>query len=114
MCDAIAERRDKGTVVPMSGIVPLNTRLRAHDKLPQTPDHCPESALIFAAMSRPRSLMFRLMAAAAAPRSSWLPSLPRRSIRRPRSGPGTETDEVAVVPAGNTIQIFEIVADGTW
>ncbi len=31
-----------------------------------------------------------------------------------RAGPGTDTDEVAVVPAGNTIQVFEIVEDGTW
>ena len=30
------------------------------------------------------------------------------------AGPGTDTDEVAVVPAGNTIQVFEIVEDGTW
>lgn len=33
---------------------------------------------------------------------------------RVRSGPGTDTAEVAVVPAGNTIQVFEIVEDGTW
>ena len=31
-----------------------------------------------------------------------------------RAGPGTDTDEVAVVPAGNTVQVFEIVEDGTW
>ncbi len=31
-----------------------------------------------------------------------------------RAGPGTDTDEVAVVPPGKTIQVFEIVADGTW
>ncbi len=31
-----------------------------------------------------------------------------------RAGPGTDTDEVAVVPAGNIIQVFEIVEDGTW
>ncbi len=31
-----------------------------------------------------------------------------------RAGPGTDTDEVAVVPAGSTIQVFEIVEDGTW
>jgi seryl-tRNA synthetase len=33
---------------------------------------------------------------------------------RVRAGPGTDTDEVAVVPAGKTIQVFEIVEDGTW
>ncbi len=33
---------------------------------------------------------------------------------RMRAGPGTDTDEVAVVPAGKTIQVFEIVEDGTW
>ncbi len=33
---------------------------------------------------------------------------------RVRAGPGTDTDEVAVVPAGNTVQVFEIVEDGTW
>ncbi len=31
-----------------------------------------------------------------------------------RVGPGTDTDEVAVVPAGKTLQVFEIVEDGTW
>jgi DNA repair exonuclease SbcCD ATPase subunit len=31
-----------------------------------------------------------------------------------RAGPGTDTDEVAVVPAGKTLQVFEIVEDGTW
>ncbi len=31
-----------------------------------------------------------------------------------RAGPGTDTEEVAVVPAGNIIQVFEIVEDGTW
>lgn len=33
---------------------------------------------------------------------------------RVRAGPGTDTDEVAVVPAGKTIQVFEVVEDGTW
>lgn len=33
---------------------------------------------------------------------------------RVRAGPGTDTDEVAVVPAGKPIQVFEIVEDGTW
>ncbi len=33
---------------------------------------------------------------------------------RVRAGPGTDTDEVAVVPSGKTIQVFEIVEDGTW
>jgi hypothetical protein len=33
---------------------------------------------------------------------------------RVRAGPGTDTDEVAVVHAGKTIQVFEIVEDGTW
>ena len=33
---------------------------------------------------------------------------------RVRAGPGTDTDEVAVVPAGETIQVFEIAEDGTW
>jgi septal ring factor EnvC (AmiA/AmiB activator) len=31
-----------------------------------------------------------------------------------RAGAGTDTDEVAVVPAGKTLQVFEIVEDGTW
>ena len=31
-----------------------------------------------------------------------------------RAGPGTDTDEVAVVPPGKTLQVFEIVEDGTW
>ncbi len=31
-----------------------------------------------------------------------------------RAGPGTDTDEVAVVPAGKILQVFEIVEDGTW
>ncbi len=31
-----------------------------------------------------------------------------------RAGPGTDTDEIAVVPAGKSIQVFEIVEDGTW
>jgi len=31
-----------------------------------------------------------------------------------RAGPGTDTDEVAVVPTGKIIQVFEIVEDGTW
>ncbi len=26
----------------------------------------------------------------------------------------TDTDEVAVVPAGKSLQVFEIVKDGTW
>jgi DNA repair exonuclease SbcCD ATPase subunit len=33
---------------------------------------------------------------------------------RVRAGPGTDTDEVAVVPAGKTLQVFEIVEDGSW
>ena len=33
---------------------------------------------------------------------------------RVRAGPGTDTDEVAVIPLGKTLQVFEIVADGTW
>ena len=33
---------------------------------------------------------------------------------RVRAGPGTDTDVVAVVSAGNTLQVFEIVEDGTW
>ena len=33
---------------------------------------------------------------------------------RVRAGPSTDTDEVAVVPAGKTIQVFEIVEDGAW
>ena len=33
---------------------------------------------------------------------------------RIRAGPSTETEEVAVVPQGRTIQVFEIVEDGTW
>ncbi len=33
---------------------------------------------------------------------------------RVRAGPGTDTDEVAVVPAGKSLQVFEIVEDGTW
>ncbi len=33
---------------------------------------------------------------------------------RVRAGPGTDTDEVAVVPPGKTLQVFEIVEDGTW
>ena len=33
---------------------------------------------------------------------------------RVRAGPSTDTDEVAVVPAGKTIQVFEAVEDGTW
>ncbi len=33
---------------------------------------------------------------------------------RVRAGPGTDTDEVAVVPAGKIIQVFEIVEAGTW
>ena len=33
---------------------------------------------------------------------------------RVRAGPGTDTNEVAVIPAGNTVQVFEIVEDGTW
>lgn len=36
------------------------------------------------------------------------------SRARVRAGPGTDADEVAVVPAGKTIQVFEIVEDGTW
>ncbi len=31
-----------------------------------------------------------------------------------RMGPSTETEEVAVVPEGNSVQVFEIVEDGTW
>ncbi len=31
-----------------------------------------------------------------------------------RAGPGTDTDEVAVVPPGKIVQVFEIVEDGTW
>ncbi len=31
-----------------------------------------------------------------------------------RAGPGTDTDEVAVVPPGKILQVFEIVEDGTW
>ncbi len=33
---------------------------------------------------------------------------------RVRAGPSTDTEEVAVVPAGKAIQVFEIVEDGTW
>ena len=33
---------------------------------------------------------------------------------RVRAGPSTDTDEVAVIPAGKTIQVFEAVEDGTW
>ena len=33
---------------------------------------------------------------------------------RVRAGPGTDTDEVAVVPPGKTLQVFEIVEGGTW
>ena len=33
---------------------------------------------------------------------------------RVRAGPSTDTDEVAVVPAGKTIQVFEAVEEGTW
>ena len=33
---------------------------------------------------------------------------------RVRAGPGTDTDEVAVVPVGKVLQVFEIVEDGTW
>ena len=33
---------------------------------------------------------------------------------RVRAGPSTDTDEVAVVPAGKTIQVFEAVEDGSW
>jgi DNA repair exonuclease SbcCD ATPase subunit len=31
-----------------------------------------------------------------------------------RAGPGTDTDEVAVVPPGKTLQVFEIVEGGSW
>ncbi len=31
-----------------------------------------------------------------------------------RAGAGTDTEEVAVIPAGKTLQVFEIVEDGTW
>jgi seryl-tRNA synthetase len=31
-----------------------------------------------------------------------------------RVGPGADTDEVAVVPSGKTLQVFEIVEGGTW
>ena len=31
-----------------------------------------------------------------------------------RAGPGTDTDEVAVVPAGKTLSVFEIAEGGTW
>ncbi len=31
-----------------------------------------------------------------------------------RAGPGTDNDEVAVVPPGKILQVFEIVEDGTW
>jgi len=33
---------------------------------------------------------------------------------RVRAGPSTNTDEVAVVSAGKTIQVLEAVEDGTW
>lgn len=33
---------------------------------------------------------------------------------RVRAGPSTDTDEVAVVLAGKTIQVLEAVEDGTW
>ena len=33
---------------------------------------------------------------------------------RVRAGPSTDTDEVAVVSAGKTIQVLEAVKDGTW
>ncbi len=31
-----------------------------------------------------------------------------------RAGAGTDTEEVAVIPAGKILQVFEIVEDGTW
>ncbi len=33
---------------------------------------------------------------------------------RVRAGPGTDTDQLAVVPAGKILRVFEIVEDGTW
>ena len=37
-----------------------------------------------------------------------------KSRARVRAGPGTDTEEVAVVPSGKTLQVFEITEDGTW
>ena len=33
---------------------------------------------------------------------------------RVRAGPSTDTDEVAIVAAGKTVQVLEAVGDGTW
>jgi peptidoglycan hydrolase CwlO-like protein len=43
--------------------------------------------------------------------TTWFKTKARARVR---AGPSTDTDEVAVVSVGKTIQVFEIVEDGTW
>ncbi len=43
-----------------------------------------------------------------------MPRFKTTTRTRVRVGPGTDTEEAGVIPAGRTVQVFDIFGDGKW